>query len=33
MQKVIATLENKGFRFEGNGGRILVELNPKNNNI
>jgi transcriptional regulator with XRE-family HTH domain len=30
MQKVVTVLENEGIRFEGEGGRILVELNPKN---
>ena len=30
MQKVVAVLENEGIRFEGEGNRILVELNPKN---
>ena len=30
MQKVVAVLENEGIRFEGEGDRILVELNPKN---
>ena len=29
MQKVVAVLENEGIRFEGEGDRILVELNPK----
>jgi len=29
MQKVVAVLENEGIRFEGEGNRILVELNPK----
>ena len=26
MQKVVAVLENEGIRFEGEKGRILVEL-------
>ena len=30
MQKVVAVLENEGIRFEGEGNRIVVELNPKN---
>ena len=30
MQKVVAVLENEGIRFESEGDRILVELNPKN---
>ena len=30
MQKVVTVLENEGIRFEGEGDRILVELNPKN---
>ena len=30
MQKVVTVLENEGIRFEGEVGRILVELNPKN---
>ena len=30
MQKVVAVLENEGIRFESEGSRILVELNPKN---
>ena len=30
MQKVVAVLENAGIRFEGEGDRILVELNSKN---
>ena len=30
MQKVVTVLENEGIRFEGEGGKILVELNPKN---
>jgi DNA-binding XRE family transcriptional regulator len=30
MQKVVAVLENEGIRFESDGDRILVELNPKN---
>ena len=30
MQKVVTVLENEGIRFEGEGSRILVELNPKN---
>ena len=29
MQKVVAVLENEGIRFESEGDRILVELNPK----
>ena len=29
MQKVVAVLENEGIRFESEGARILVELNPK----
>ena len=33
MQKVVAVLENEGIRFEGEGDRILVELNPKNSNV
>lgn len=30
MQKVVAVLENEGIRFEGEKGRILVELVEKN---
>jgi DNA-binding XRE family transcriptional regulator len=30
MQKVGTVLENEGIRFESEGDRILVELNPKN---
>ena len=30
MQKVVTVLENEGIRFEGEVGRILLELNPKN---
>jgi hypothetical protein len=33
MQKVVAVLENEGVRFESEGSRILVELNPKNNDV
>ena len=30
MQKVVGVFEENGIRFEGEGSRILVELNPKN---
>lgn len=30
MQKVVGVFENEGIRFESEGSRILVELNPKN---
>lgn len=30
MQKVVGVFEDEGIRFEGEGNRILVELNPKN---
>jgi transcriptional regulator with XRE-family HTH domain len=30
MQKVVGVFEDKGIRFEGEGDRIMVELNPKN---
>ena len=29
MQKVVGIFEENGIRFEGEGDRILVELNPK----
>lgn len=29
MQKVVGVFEDEGIRFEGEGNRILVELNPK----
>lgn len=30
MQKVVGIFEENGIRFESEGNRILVELNPKN---
>ena len=30
MQKLVGVFENEGIRFESEGDRILVELNPKN---
>ena len=30
MQKVVGVFEENGIRFESEGDRILVELNPKN---
>ena len=29
MQKVVAVFEGEGIRFESDGNRILVKLNPK----
>ena len=30
MQKLVGVFEENGIRFESEGSRILVELNPKN---
>ena len=30
MQKLVGVFEENGVRFESEGSRILVELNPKN---